>query len=219
MRVMVVLTFILFLASGCDSETNQGSSETEKSIGKQSSSEPSSTLESGERTAPPQARTSGATASVAPNAPAVNDSPASIAAEMLSEQARHEAQSGTLSTTTQLHDQYEAEDRQDDWASFVEEKLRMHFTGARIAGVDVIHIACKTSICELVALTRDSKSNSLALTNWQNEIYSLPRQEWWRTAQMREPAFQVSSARDGRALFVTHLMRSVLLPSASGSAP
>lgn len=136
------------------------------------------------------------------------DSPGEIASALIDRQAKMDLEDGVLSTTTQLHAQFQSEEREEDWATYVEQRLTTHFSSRRFAHVDIAAIGCKTSICEILAVTREHSSSAPALRAWQNEVFSLPRQDWWQRAQMSQPAFQVSDAGAGRALFVTHLRRS-----------
>lgn len=139
-------------------------------------------------------------------APPADSTQATVLA-LLDEQARRELERKFLSPTTQLHAQYRSEERQDDWAGFVEENLKRHFLGKKFWNVEVAQIGCKTSICEILAVTRDHASAPAALQAWQLELLSLRREPWWQQAQMSEPTFQVSATKDGRDLYVSHLVR------------
>lgn len=138
----------------------------------------------------------------------VHASPQEIATKFIDEQTRQDLEEDVLSSTTQFHAKYKSEPREDEWASFVEQKLATHFSIRELSNVDIAWIGCKTSICEVVAITRDPSLSAADLKRWQAEIYTLSRQDWWQQAQMAFPAFQVSDTGGGRYIFVTHFRRN-----------
>jgi hypothetical protein len=224
MKHQVVLIAAVILLFGC----SRGNPATSKAIGAEPAKEPVVTDASAEaRTATVPAKESPVVSnapspkpnvSAAPSAATVPapppDSAQATVLALLDEQANKELGRKYLSPTTQLHAQYKSEGREEDWAGSVEENLRRHFLGKKFWNVEVAQIGCKTSICEILAVTRDKATAPAALRAWQVELFSLRREPWWHQAQMSDPTFQVSSTKDGRDFYVSYLTRK---PSADAT--
>ena len=141
------------------------------------------------------------------------------ASDHLNAQAKNEIEGGVISATTQYHSKFENDPRQGDWASYVEENLKRHFASTKFSTLDIAKIECKSTICELIAVTRDPSTVDISMRNWQREIAMLPREEWWRAAQMKQLSSSFSEMRDGRGLFVTYLGRNTQSNKSSRAAP
>lgn len=97
------------------------------------------------------------------------------------------------------------EDTLDQWLAGLPDAVRDH--------VDVIHVECRETLCQILAADNDLATQSQRAGDaqeWQQAIATLPQQPWWHELGFVDFMTTVSSSADtGYALYQTYLRREV----------
>ncbi|WP_152599871.1 hypothetical protein [Noviluteimonas dokdonensis] len=111
-------------------------------------------------------------------------------------------------TGRQYHAVFAAEKRDAEWADIVEPRLREYFARQRNArAFEIVGLECRSTMCEVLAANRDPRTAPFDVDDWQNVLFAMHAEPWYRPAQLREPSIAIVDSPDHRALFITHLIR------------
>jgi hypothetical protein len=101
----------------------------------------------------------------------------------------------------------------DAWIGALPEDAQAHLA--------LIHVECRTSLCEVLAADNDPGSESersAAGHDWQQAVGSLTQQPWWRELGFLDLTTQVSGA-DGHTLYMSFLLRETKTDAAPSEPP
>ncbi|BCT93198.1 hypothetical protein LYSHEL_22210 [Lysobacter helvus] len=106
------------------------------------------------------------------------------------------------------HVAFMAEKRDAEWADFVEGHLRDYLSRQQDARLVVtVRMECRSTMCEVLAVSRTPQETPDAVERWQDVIWRMHEEPWYRSAKIGEPAVEFGSSGDDRVAILTYLIR------------
>lgn len=113
------------------------------------------------------------------------------------------------------HQAYAAQPLDPSWSSNVEPQLQAHLSVPNQQtpkSFEVLSMECRKSICEIRATALSKELNSQGLDDFQNRVFSMPKEPWWSSYGIVEPMLDASVARDGTLMLVAYVSTQSLTP-------
>lgn len=113
-----------------------------------------------------------------------------------------------------LHGEMKDEPGDAQWAAAAKAQLLQYISAASpelLQRVEFPPVECRTTLCEVLAVTRYGLSDSEAdyvVRNWQQLMDDAVKQPWWFQLGFVDFQTTMQMSPDRRSMFVTHLSRS-----------
>jgi len=147
------------------------------------------------------------------------DHAADLFADLIThEEAKAEDENGLPDPVAQTWKKFDKEETDSNWSGPTTQQIEaaleqwINSLPAEIQDhIAVIHVECRTTLCQILAADNDADTQSdrsQAGQEWQQAIATLPAQPWYNELGFVNFVTQVTS-KDGYILYMTYMMREV----------
>lgn len=110
-----------------------------------------------------------------------------------------------------LHEKFEQEVVDPSWAPNVEPEIQGHINNGPLNKVvEFARMECRATICEMRAYARTADANSMSVRAFQESLFTMPTQEWWKGYGLALPLAKFTVGPDGRVLMIGYLSKEPL---------